>query len=358
MKTSPEDHLMLMFCIKRKGKYVDLAHIQEKISRDAGRTFSEKEVLELVQSLISRGWVEEKDGMYAATQKGREWFEGRWREVKEELNQEYLKVYRAKKYYPAVMPTLLEFCKNRYVSVFRLFTGRFWLQRKYGNRYITIKSERDVQNQLDVHGIDFIPYIHQINSQKPDWLVVDFDAGKEVDFSQTKRVVREAFQILTHYGLVPKIKFSGSRGFQIWLVFESHELPKEYTPKKLTTERRERNYFSFYSDAVRFLGARVAEKVPNLTTCVTAGKEERADKILLDASIIKPMGDVRAPYSMHVKTGLISVPVGIKELEKFEPEMAEPELVSERYHEKGNEFVLTPADGGAFFQELVEWCKT
>lgn len=357
MRAQPEDHLMLMFCIKRKGKYVDLAHIQEKVSRDVGKPYSEKEALALVEELIGRGWVEEKDGLYAATEKGREAFERRWREVREELNQDYLKVYRAKRYYPTVMPTLLEFCKDRYVSVFRLFTGRYWLQRKIGSRYITIKSEKDVWNQLDVHGIDFIPYIHRINSDKPDWLVIDFDAGKKVEFEQTKRVVREAFKLLEGYGLVPRIKFSGSRGFQIWVVFEPHELPRSYVPKKLTTEKRERNFFSFYSDMVRFVQAKISDKVPGLTTAETAKKEEREDKVLLDASIIKPMGDVRAPYSMHVKTGLISVPITPQELEAFKPEMADPESVCRRYEKAGNEFILEPADGAEFFGDVVDYCS-
>ena len=357
MKALPEDHLMLMFCIKRKGKYVDLAHIQEKISRDAGRPYSEKEALSLVQELISRGWVEEKDGLYAATEKGREAFERRWREIKDELNQDYLKVYRAKRYYPAVMPTLLEFCRDRYVSVFRLFTGRYWLQRKIGDKYITIKSEKDVWNQLDIHGIDFIPYIHRIGSDKPDWLVIDFDAGKKVEFQQTKRVVREAFKFLEGYGLSPKIKFSGSRGFQIWVRFEPHDLPPDYLPKKLTSQRRERNMFTFYSDMIRYVQSEISKKLPGLTTAETAKKEERQDKVLLDASIIKPMGDVRAPYSMHVKTGLISVPISLQELEEFQPEMADPDLVATRYQKFGNEFVLEPADGTQFFRDVVSFCR-
>lgn len=353
---TPEDHVMLMFCIKRKGKYVDLAHIQEKVSRDAGRKFSERETLELVQSLISKGWVEEKDGMYAATDKGREVFEKRWREIRDELNQDYLKVYRAKKYYRVVMPTILKFCRDRYVSVFRLFTGRFWLQRKLGDEYIVIRSEEDVQTHLDLHGIDFIPYIHKINSNKPDWLVIDFDAGPEVKQEDLVRVVRCTYNILCSYGLAPKIKFSGSRGFQIWTIFEPHDLPPSYVPKKLS-EKRERNFFTFYSDMVRFVQARVDEKIPKLTTAQTAKKEERKDKVLLDPSIMKPMGDVRAPYSMHVKTGLISVPVSINELESFRPENADPDVVAERYSKVGDEFELEPASGEQFFKDLVDWCK-
>jgi len=107
---------------------------------------------------------------------------------------------------------------------------------------------------------------------------------------------------------------------------------------------------------VRFTESSVAESLPGLTTAETAKKEARVDKVLFDASIIKPMGDVRAPYSMHFKTGLISVPLKLKELKRFKFEQADPELVAKRYEERGNEFRLEPADGSELFKSVVEWC--
>ena len=357
-KAAPEDHALMTLAIKRKGKFVDLAHVQEKLCRDAGRKFEEREVGGLLEGLVKKELVEEKAGEYAITEAGRKHFEKRWRQVREQLNQDYLKVYRAKQYYPHVVDALLEFCRDRWVSVFRLFTERAWLQRKLGPRYITIKSAKDVERWLDVHGIDFIPYIHRVGSDRPDWLVIDFDAGRKVPMERTKEVVRAANEVLSGYGVEPTIKFSGSRGFQLWAQFEPHELPRDYQPKELRTERRERNLFNFYADIVRFVESRVAERMPGLTTCEVAHKEARVDKVLLDASIIKPMGDVRAPYSMHFKTGLISMPLALKELSRFELEHADPELVAERYGKRGNEFLLKPFEGKDLFEAVVEWCKS
>jgi DNA primase len=358
VKATPEDHALMTLAIKRRGKFVELEHVREKLTRDAGEKFSEREVQELLNGLTKKGHVEIKAGEYSLTDTGRSYFEKRWRQVREELNQDYLKVYRAKKYYPHVVDALLEFCRNRWVSVFRLFTERAWLQRKLGPRYITIKGAKDVEKWLDVHGIDFIPYIHRIDSDLPDWLVIDFDAGKQVPMEKTKQVVRAAHEALVGYDVAPAIKFSGSRGFQIWAQFKPHELPRDYQPRQLRTERRERNLFNFYADIVRFIESRVAEKLPGLTTAETAKKEARVDKVLLDASIIKPMGDVRAPYSMHYKTGLISMPLESKELGRFEPEQADPELVVERYEKRGNEFTLNPTIGDELFKNVVEWCKS
>jgi DNA primase len=358
VKATPEDHALMTLAIKRQGKFIDLHHIQEKLNRDTTEKFDERKTKELLDALFQKKFLEERAEEYAITDAGREHFEKRWRQVREELNQDYLKVYRAKRYYPHVVDALLEFCRDRWVSVFRLFTERAWLQRKLGPKYIMIKSAKDVEKWLDVHGIDFIPYIHRIDSDLPDWLVIDFDAGKQVSMEKTKQVVRAAHRILSGYGAEPAIKFSGSRGFQIWARFKPHELPKDYRPKQLRTERRERNMFSFYADIVRFVESRVAEKLPGLTTAETAKKEERVDKVLFDASIIKPMGDVRAPYSMHYKTGLISMPLELKELERFEPEQADPELVVKRYEKRGNEFMLKPTRSDELFKDVVEWCKS
>ncbi len=353
---TPEDHALITLAIKRRGKFIDVPHIQEKLSRDAGKKFDEGETKGLLDGLLKKGFLEECAGEYAITDSGRKYFDKRWREIRDQLNPDYLKVYRAKQYYPHVVDALLEFCRDRWVSVFRLFTGRAWLQRKLGPKYITIKTAKDVEKWLDVHGIDFIPYIHRINADRPDWLVIDFDAGKEVPMEKTKQVVQAAHEVLRGYGVKPAIKFSGSRGYQIWVQFRPHELPKGYQPKQLKTERRERNHFSFHADIVRFIEARVAEKLPGLTTAETAKKEARADKVLFDASIIKPMGDVRAPYSMHYKTGLISMPMELKEIKRFEPAQADPELVAKRYEKRGNEFKLEPVDGGDLFDDVVKWC--
>ncbi|KUO41422.1 MAG: hypothetical protein APZ16_06420 [Candidatus Hadarchaeum yellowstonense] len=356
-RATPEDHALMSLAIKRAGRFVDLGHVQEKISRDAGRKFSEEETKQLLDSLVKKGLLLERAGEYAISDRGREYFEKRWRQIREELNQDYLKVYRAKRYYPQVADVLLEFCRDRWVSVFRLFTGRAWLQRKLGPRYITIKSREDIEKWLDVHGIDFIPYIHRVGSDRPDWLVIDFDAGREVALEETKKVVRAAHELLLGYGVEPALKFSGSRGFQLWAQFQPHELPPDYRPKQLRSEKRERNFFGFYADIVRFLESRISEKLPGLTTAETLKKEERTRKVLLDASIIKPMGDVRAPYSMHHKTGLISMPLSLKELADFEPEQADPDLVAERYRRRGNEFQLKPCSGEELFRDTVEWCK-
>ncbi|MDI6858906.1 MAG: hypothetical protein QMC85_00250 [Methanocellales archaeon] len=354
MEATVDDHILLMLAIKHKGKFVDTGHIEERLERDLGRMFVGDELSRVIGALIAQGLVREKDGTYVITDEGKEVFADRVRGLRG-LNQSYLLVYKARQYYPIVAPTIVDFLKDRYVSLFRVYTDRAWLQRKRGPNYITIKSIGGLLHWVDMHGVDIVPYVHKIGADRPDWFVVDLDAGKKVGFDVTKEVTLSLVDVFRDIGIKPAIKFSGSRGFQVWSSFEDHELPREYVPLELAGKtRRKMDYFTFYSDLVRFLESKVAEKLDrSVTTSDVSHKEEREDKVLLDPSTMKPFGDVRAPYSLHYKTGLVSVPVQPEEIAGFSTDQAEMENVIERYRERGNEFDLTPVDGGKLFRAFL-----
>ncbi|KXB02737.1 hypothetical protein AKJ43_00730 [candidate division MSBL1 archaeon SCGC-AAA261D19] len=352
-----EDHVMVTLAMKREGKRVNAQHIREKLVRDAEMEFSKKDVKNLLDSLKDRRLINERKGKYAITDRGRRWFKGRWREVEDDLNPSYLKTYRAKHYYPNVVDTLLKFCRGRKVSVFRVFTGRSWMQRKYKEKYITLKDEDDVERWVNLHGLDFLPYTHRSGDNRPEWLVIDFDRGEEVSLGNLKEVVKTTVGILNDFGIKPPIKFNGLEGFQTWTKFGPHGLPRDYDPLELGSDGRKRNFFSFYADLIRYLEARLGEELPGLTTSEVAHKKSRADRILLNPSIYKRFGVVRAPYSMHYESGLVSMPLHINELDDFEPKEADPDRVVERYREKGNEFKLKRVDGGKLFKAAVEWVK-
>jgi bifunctional non-homologous end joining protein LigD len=190
-----------------------------------------------------------------------------------------------------------------------------------------------------------IPCVHRIGKEKPDWLVVDIDPGPKVNFNQTKEIAEVTYKIFEKFDLNPALKYSGSRGFQVWSSIKDFALPKEYVPLTLRGEsKREKNYFSLFADFVRIIQRQVDKEIPKITTSEVLGKEEREDKILLDSASMKPMGLVRSPYSVHSKTGLVSLPLQLKELKNFEPQEATTEKTMERYRKKGNEFLLKPSD--------------
>jgi len=347
MTVKPEDYLLLMFSMKAKGKRVDFNHVKEKLTRDLGK-FSDAEVRNILTNLVKQGYLKEINGLFEATEEGRKFFAERIKEVEDELkkiNESWVIVYKAKQYYPFVADTILEFCKDRYVGFYCLFTEKRFFRRDFRGKKIILKNERDLLFFVDIHCIDVIPCVHRIGMQRPDWLVVDIDPGSKVDFEKTKEVTMITYEIFKELKLNPALKFSGSRGFQIWSLIKDFEIPVDYEPLPLRGgTQRKKNFFSLFSDFVRVIQREVDERIPGLTTSETLGKKEREDKILFDPSSMKPMGLVRSPYAVHSKTGLTSLPLSIKELEEFEKENATIENTLERYIKKGNEFILKESD--------------
>ncbi|MEM5766055.1 MAG: hypothetical protein QW423_00175 [Candidatus Aenigmatarchaeota archaeon] len=347
MVAKPEDYLLLMFSMKGVGKRVDFKHVKEKLSRDL-KISSEEEIQKILNGLIQKGFLEEVKGLYGVTQEGKGHFAKLLPKIEDELkkvNQPWIIVYKAKEYYPNVAETVFEFCKDRYVGFYCLFTEQRFFRRDFRGKKIVLKSPKDLLFFVNIHCIDVIPCVHRIGVNRPDWLIVDIDPGPKVSWQQTKEIAEVVYKIFERFKLKPAMKFSGSRGFQIWSLIKKFEMPEKYQPLILRGEnKREKNYFSLFADFVRLIQKEVDKEIPKVTTSETLPKEKRGDKILLDSSSMKPMGLVRTPYGLHSKTGLISLPLKMKELKKFEPGDANIEKVLEKFKKRGNEFLLEEAD--------------
>lgn len=356
MTVKPEDYLLLMFSMKGTGKRVDLKHVKEKLSRDI-KKFSDEETKKILEKLIKQNLLEEVKEEYGITEKGKKYFSERIKEIEGNLrniNEPWVIVYKAKQYYPAVADTVFEFCKNRNVGFYCLFTEQRFFRRDFRGRKIVLRNPKDLLFFINIHYIDVIPCIHRIGMGRPDWLVVDIDPGEKVEFGKTKEVTAVAYKILDKLELNPAIKYSGSRGFQIWSLIKNFEMPEKYQPLVLRGKsKRERNYFSLFSDFVRSVQKEVDEEIPKLTTSETSGKKERENKILLDSSSMKPLGLVRSPYSVHSKTGLVSLPLSINELKSFKPQDATTEKAVEKYRKRGNEFILKESNPSKTLQTLI-----
>lgn len=347
-----QDHLLLMFGMKPEKRWVDLNHCWEKLSRDWKRV-SKEQVKKLLDEMVRAGYIWAKAGKYTRTPKCIEELERRLPKLEQsKLNFTYLLVYRARKYYPKVADAILEFCQDRMVGFYVVFTGKRFFRRNFRGRKITIKNLKELMFYIDAHYIDVIPCVHRIGVDKPDWLVLDLDAGAEVSWLDIIRVSRATYQVMKQLGLNPVIKFSGSKGFQIWSLLDC-PLPDWYQPLPLPGEtKRERNFFTLYSDLVRTVQKLVDRKIPGITISVPVGKSQRADKILLDWASMKPLGLVRVPFGMHSKTGLISLPVSVSELERFRPEQATPERAVKEYWARRKLFVLKPGKAEKILKEL------
>lgn len=351
-KPGPEDYLLLMFAMKKEGKHVGLAHCQEKLKRDVGKV-SKPEVKRLLDRMAERGWVRTGGKRYARTEKGVRELEKRLPGLeKSKFNFTYLTVYTAKKYYPKVAETILEFCRGRHVGFYVLFTGQRFFRRNFRSKVITIRSLEDIMRFADLHYIDVIPCVHRIGKERPDWLVTDLDAGPKVRWPDIRKATRVTYRVMEGLGLNPVIKFSGKRGFQVWSLLDL-PVPKWWEPIPLYggTERV-RDNFSLYVDVIRLIQSKVDRKLPGLTVGEILPKKQREDRILLDHSSMKHQGLVRAPFGLHSSTGLVSLPVSLKEVDSFRPETATPERAAREYQKRRKLFEMEKARTGRVLKEL------
>ncbi len=286
-----EDHILLMLSMKRETKFVTFQHILEKLQRDYGK-IDEEELRDVIDKMTKEGFIEQKDDTYRATDKGRKEWERRYRELNtSKLNPTYLLVWKAKKYYKVVGKEMLRFLTGRYVAVRQIFTEQVVFRRKFRNKLIQIKSENDLFFWINMHGLDFGAYLNKIGSDKASWIVFDIDG----EIEKAKKVTLELQKVLQDLRIHFATKFSGSRGFHIWI--------KPIKPVEFEKAR----------EFVKHVGEQV--NTPR--------------DIKIDYAINRVNGIVRVPYSIHYKTYLVSCPV--EDVKKFKLEDAKIENVIKNF---------------------------
>ncbi|MFP3189965.1 MAG: hypothetical protein RXR31_01325 [Thermoproteota archaeon] len=378
MEISVKDRVALLLSIKEEGRKVDFDHIFEKVSRDVKflekRYLNSSEIKDALEELKKEGIIREINNSYEPLPEIHEYIRNLLAKKGEKfLNRSYVLVWKAKHYYSVVSSLILPYLKERPVSCVKIFSGKedpisgidpiFVRYSKYKPKpqHIIINTSEKLMEYVHDHCVDFIPYVHKLNSLEPDYFVLDLDAGKELLAMQKgheflKYVVNELYEILEEKGVKPLLKFSGSRGFQLWASFDNSKI--EYKDK-----------FSKYREIAKKLQAKLEIRLKNnveyikkefneianieqFTTSQIAHKELREDKILVDWSSMKPEGDVRAPFSIHYKTGFVSVPLYISELKDFKIEDAEPFKIMEKL-KNGKSFPsLERSDPSKLFKEI------
>lgn len=385
------ERILLLLGIKEEGKYIDFNHIFDKVSRDeaifrrVGKSeIKEDEIKEELEKLVSLKLVERKDNLFAISQKGKEELRKILKDAEKakKLNLSYRLVFEAINYYKEASPAIFPFLKNRAASVVKIFSNDsepfsgvkaiFVRYAKYKpvKVFVQIKSESEIMEKVYDHAIDFIPYVHELKSRLPSWFILDLDAGEKIKrhehgFEVVKMVAEKICEVLESFEIKPCIKFSGSRGMQIWARFENEKL------KNLTHTS---DLFSVYRELAIFVQKKAEERIKEageearviseivgkgkeITTSKVARKEEREEKILVDWSSMKINGDVRAPFSMHYKTGLISCPIERKEIKSFEISDAEPEKVAKKIEKLKKAFELEESDARKLYKAYVKEFK-
>ncbi len=241
------------------------------------------------------------------------------------------------KYYsnPSVQERMIEVAKDREV------VGTF-LSGSYAKRPNILLYPRDIEEKVKEGIIAFHCSVEKwknplalkaelteekLASMRKAWdVIIDIDAKAKLEHA--KIAAKCVCELLKDYGIAPTVKFSGRRGFHIAVA--SQALPKKVNFREVS---------KLYPELLRSIARFIREKT----------KEMILDELIKFeggvASLVKAVGEIselsafsfveiekdwgvrhlfRMPFSLHNKTFLASIPIAIKNLEKFSPEQAKP----------------------------------
>lgn len=157
----------------------------------------------------------------------------------------------------------------------------------------------------------------EIAKQKgSDWytniIFCDLDPQDKFDWKETKALAKDIYNIFRKDSNVKKAKihFSGSRGFHIIGTLRSSwdvNRARDYTKRLLK---------------------------PLVTEKVKIGLVKENDMLRMDTTLIKKRGSLRSPYAIHRDTGLVALPIDVKQLDKFEKKQATLDRVMKNFGKK------------------------
>ena len=165
------------------------------------------------------------------------------------------------------------------------------------------------------------------------WFVLDIDA-RDLPLELARLAAMYAARVLENQGLAPLVKFSGSNGFHLmWNVPDCTDLPDaelwEIEQRVVAAVACEVERLLVADDGAAPIRAAVGPDKPLITTS-SADREQR-DGLLFDQLILKDNAPFRVPFSVHPKSGLVTVPLQVGDLATFEPADATPDAVARKW---------------------------
>lgn len=203
-------------------------------------------------------------------------------------------------YYKKIAPRMVPYLEGFDLMIsIKTDEGEIFRRHKPDNSPYRVESKDDL---IDLTKGGRVVSIHYIVPRKTDMFWVDIDPGNEFPLKDVRDITVKVFRLLEKE-LDPReinVKFSGSRGFHIF---------GRLTKKEDVDSTRER---------LKELLRPLTEENPLLTLGVKKSPKE----CRLDVSTLKDQGTLLAPYSLNIKTGLVSLPMSINKVKTFEFEEA------------------------------------
>ncbi len=194
-----------------------------------------------------------------------------------------------------------------------------------------------------------------LDNLRKGWdLIIDIDAKFKLEHGRAAAV--EVVNFLKDFGISPTVKFSGRRGFHIAVSAEAF-------PQTIDFQPLAKKYPEALQAMCKFVKENCKDKIFEALV-----KEEGGVASLtkgLELSELTPYSflDIeegwssrhmfRAPYSLHHKTWLVSLPLRAFKLKNFSPKFAEPDNINfsapflESKSEEGTELLLRALDFSA-----------
>lgn len=238
-------------------------------------------------------------------------------------------------YYRRAAPYILPFLHGRKVGLRQQFSDGQIIFRRHEehdpNRWITIDSEKRLLYWVHRDAWAFFPHIQADDGEL--WFAMDIDQRK-MPLPLTTLVAAEAARLLEELGLPYLLKFSGQHGFHFMWTFGQVTEP-DFEP------------WSFERNLIRFLRNQVEDRLQHSPlrdrfyqhlhpddpiTILNAQDRSHPRSVLIDELILKDKATFRAPYSLHIHSGLASVPLAPARLADFDPARdADPSHVQFRH---------------------------
>lgn len=242
----------------------------------------------------------------------------------------------AKYYSREVCAAIAEAARDREVA-FALPDGR------YGTRPNVIKYPRDVEAMLRDGAVSFHGSIErwrnplELSTELPKFrmeelrigwdFIIDIDCNFGLEFA--KKTASVFLKALDSFKIADcSLKFSGNRGFHIGVPFEVF-------PEEIDGKEARLLYPGLPKKIVEYLKGVCVDKLRKEVLKADVPKPDRNIEevdpyafVDIDSGVFSSRHMFRMPYCLHQKTGLVSLPIRVRDLDSFQPEMAKPENVS------------------------------
>ncbi|RIB35214.1 MAG: hypothetical protein BXU00_02700 [Candidatus Nanoclepta minutus] len=236
-----------------------------------------------------------------------------------------------------VVEDIVQISQNREV-------GYLLENMKFGNRPSVIENTGDIFNLIDKGAVSFhislerwsnplmlkeVKSKREMNDLRIGWdLILDIDSE---NIEVSKIIAREILDFLFEKDIKKVyIKYSGGKGFHIAIPWETFPERIEYTKKEDLVEEETKNLFpDLAREMALYIMEKTKERLEKRATYKYPEIFEKIDKdsisslIKIDTIAISNRHLIRCLYSINEKTGRISIPIDVRNIEKFNPKYAE-----------------------------------